>query len=241
MRSLATRAVAMRNSSMLRASRTPHRALSWTLWIGVVCFVFNIAATATAAPNEPPAKALYTKGSVEYRLGNFGEALGHFRAAYRLSPRPSLIFNMAQTYRQLKRHQEALFNYKLYLSEWQRLTPDKPAPFADEIAGRLKELKAAIAAEKSAEASPEPSNAPTQPSAVSKATTVSQEKSIVPLESTTRPVNASAKATRWYKTWWFWTGLGVIVTAATVGTAVGLTSGTSQPPQGTIPPGVLQF
>lgn len=209
----------------------PAAAVKWLLSVGVVCLSLNASAAA-----DDSAKAFYTKGSVEYRLGNFDGALTHFRAAYRLSPRSSLLFNMAQTYRQLKRNQEALFNYKLYLSEWQRNSPTVPVPFRDEVAGRMKELEALIASNKISPA--------TQKSQIASTTPTSAPVTPAPLAPpvVAQSVNSTKPtARRWYKSWWFWTTIGVVVTAATVGTAIGLSKDDGQPPMGTIPPGILQF
>ncbi|MCG8422609.1 MAG: tetratricopeptide repeat protein [Proteobacteria bacterium] len=61
------------------------------------------------------AKALFKQGKTQYDLGNFEEAIDVFKRAYRLSPYPNLLYNIAQAYRQMGDCQ-ALFFYKRYLS-----------------------------------------------------------------------------------------------------------------------------
>jgi len=74
------------------------------------------------------AKALFKKAELEYRLGNFALALTKYKAALRLTRRPSLIFNIAQCHRYLRQPDRALFFYELYLSDWKRVNPAAPRP-----------------------------------------------------------------------------------------------------------------
>jgi len=104
------------------------------------------------------AKAFFKKGTQAYRLANFDEALGHFTEAMKLSPRPSVILNMAQCHRQLDNHKKSLFFYKLYLTEWSRLntTAKESPPYNKEVAGYIEELGKKLAAPKPKPVEPKP-------------------------------------------------------------------------------------
>ena len=75
------------------------------------------------------ARQLYHKGEEQYRIGQFAQALQHYEAALKLSPRPNLMFNIAQCFRLLKQPARALFYYKLYITEWNRRHSGDPEPF----------------------------------------------------------------------------------------------------------------
>ena len=76
------------------------------------------------ADDARQARALFEKGEVQYRLGKFKLALGHYQAALKLVRRPSIVYNIAQCYLQLGEHKKALFNYKLFLSDYARINPE---------------------------------------------------------------------------------------------------------------------
>jgi len=82
-------------------------------------------------PEDPKvlARQQYHEAEKQYRIGQFQLALKHYMAALKLSPRPSLMYNLAQCYRVSKQPDKALFYYKLYLSEWKRRKSDAPEPF----------------------------------------------------------------------------------------------------------------
>ncbi|HUJ29147.1 MAG TPA: tetratricopeptide repeat protein [Myxococcales bacterium] len=80
-----------------------------------------ILALLLAAPADE-ARDHYKKGQTHYSLGEFEEAVKEFREAYRLKQEPGLLFNVAQSYRQLHQWEQARFNYRQYLN----LKPDAP-------------------------------------------------------------------------------------------------------------------
>ena len=94
------------------------------------------------------AKRLFEQGETQYRLGNFTRALGSYQAALRQAQRPSIIFNIAQCYRQLKRWDKSLFYYKLYLSDWERQHPGEPPPYYSEVRSRIKRMERLLARER---------------------------------------------------------------------------------------------
>ena len=80
-----------------------------------------ILALLLATPAEE-ARDHYRKGQTHYSLGEFEQAIKEFREAYRLKQEPGLLFNVAQSYRQLRQWEAARFNYRQYLN----LKPDAP-------------------------------------------------------------------------------------------------------------------
>ena len=97
------------------------------------------------ADDARQARALFEKGEVQYRLGKFKLALGHYQAALKLVRRPSIVYNIAQCYLQLGEHKKALFNYKLFLSDYARINPGAPQPPNHaEVQKLVKELTARV-------------------------------------------------------------------------------------------------
>jgi len=52
------------------------------------------------------------------------------------------VLNIAQCHRQLGHTNQALFNYKLYLTQWKRANPDRPSPYAAVVSKHITELEA---------------------------------------------------------------------------------------------------
>jgi tetratricopeptide (TPR) repeat protein len=186
-------------------------------------------ATPAATPGQPAtlqlgklaqAKALYQKGSTAYRLARFARALSLFEKALGLASRPSLLFNIAQCHRQLGHVQKALFSYRLYISESERLHPRKPIPFFDEVRKRITELEAQKAS---------PATQPaTNPALVSSKPPHEPAKDL-------QQATLRAKKKRWYQSWWFWTAVAGVAAAAATVTAVAISaSNTDNIPVGTL-------
>ena len=70
-------------------------------------------------PNEARAKELFENGARLYEEGQYDNAVMAWQAAYQLSPRPLLLFNMANAYERLGRYQEAYD----YLNRYRALAP----------------------------------------------------------------------------------------------------------------------
>ena len=110
--------------------------------------VFTIALILTSSPclaqtdgSLQKAKRLFEKGETQYRLGDFREALNSYQSALKQARRSSIIFNIAQCHRQLKRWKKALFYYNLYLADWERQNPAKPPPYYTEVKSHIREAK----------------------------------------------------------------------------------------------------
>src|SRR5262245_32302805 len=70
------------------------------------------------------ARRLYSAGRQAYEAGRFDEAATAFEDAYRLQPRPALLWNLAQSYRHqyesrhsLEALRKAVDHYRRYLAE----------------------------------------------------------------------------------------------------------------------------
>jgi tetratricopeptide (TPR) repeat protein len=109
-----------------------------------------------AAWAKPPelrqARRLFYKGNKQYRLANFQKALELFKQSLAKAERPNTIFNIAQCHRQLKQPEKALFNYKLYLSEWERQKPGTQARHHGEAQEHIAALEAELEQKRQAEA-----------------------------------------------------------------------------------------
>lgn len=87
------------------------------------------------ADTNADVRAHFKKGQMHYALGEFPEAISEFREAYRLKQEPAILFNLAQTYRQLHEWQHAYFHYRQYLIA-------KPAaPNRAEVEGFIEQMK----------------------------------------------------------------------------------------------------
>ena len=125
-----------------------------------VLFTFTLisllAAPAQAQDEDlQQAKRQFIKAETHYRLGEFGKALELYRSAYKLAGRPQLLFNAAQCYRQLQMRQQeaqklksleqAVFYYKLYLSDWKRAFQGKSPGNIREVQQHIEALSTAAA------------------------------------------------------------------------------------------------
>ena len=70
-------------------------------------------------PTEARAKELFENGARLYEEGQYDDAVMAWQAAYQLSPRPLLLFNMANAYERLGRYQEAYD----FLNRYRALAP----------------------------------------------------------------------------------------------------------------------
>ena len=113
--------------------------------------ILVLALSAFAAPTRgfaqaPPAneagKARFDQGVKQYNLGRFTEAIAEFEKAYDVDPAPILLFNIAQSHRQLGNKEKALFFYRRYLEQ----APD--APNRQNVEQRMKDLAVSLEQEK---------------------------------------------------------------------------------------------
>jgi len=113
----------------------------------VLCLVL-VASSVALADSKGRAKERYQQAIKHYNLTEYKEALDGFKDAYREVSEPSLLFNIAQCYRQLDDKAQALRFYRNFLRE----IPD--APNRLEVKGLVQKLEAAVAEEARARSSP---------------------------------------------------------------------------------------
>ncbi|MCK5799858.1 MAG: PEGA domain-containing protein [Deltaproteobacteria bacterium] len=113
------------------------------------------ATTPAVTPATPPtsqeahrqAKVFFARAETQYRLGHFAKALANYQAALKFRHHPSIIFNIAQCYRHLKNAERAVFFYKLFLADWERMYPRSKAPNEAEVLGHVAKLEALVRTE----------------------------------------------------------------------------------------------
>jgi hypothetical protein len=87
------------------------------------------------------AKASFKEAEVQYRLSKFERALRGYQTSYELSKRPALLFNIAQCHARRGRRKQALFYYRLYISDFERQHPGRSVPFREEVEGNIERLE----------------------------------------------------------------------------------------------------
>ena len=128
-------------------------------WLTVLLIISGPALADTAAD----VRMHFKKGQTHYALGEFEAAVDEFREAYRLRQEPAILFNLAQTYRQLHQWQHAYFHYRQYLNQ----KPD--APNRAEVENLIEQMKNKMDEEErlsKAEAQKAAQPAPAPPAAV---------------------------------------------------------------------------
>src|SRR5262252_5295625 len=81
----------------------------------LVLFAAMPAARAQKSGSKSAGRAYYDRGTTEYNLGHFDEAIKSFESAYELEHQPILLFNIAQAHRQMGNNERAIFFYRRYL------------------------------------------------------------------------------------------------------------------------------
>lgn len=83
-----------------------------------------LLSTAFAAEDVEKAKALFNAGAKAYSSARYVVAIESFREAYRIAPRPAILFSLGQAYRRqyavdgnLKNLEQAIATFRLYLEQ----------------------------------------------------------------------------------------------------------------------------
>ncbi len=113
------------------------------------CLVLPLTAGAQTAAVKRLARKHYELGEQLYKISNYSRALAEFQEAYRLYPKPGLLFNMARCHEVLAHLQPALRYYKLYLEK------SPSAPNRELVVTRVAMLEARLKKAREAE-KPEP-------------------------------------------------------------------------------------
>jgi tetratricopeptide (TPR) repeat protein len=120
----------------------PRKAAMRTALV-LLCFL-AVPLCSEAKPKDPTvekrekAEKLFADASLAYKLQKYEEALEGFQGAYVLTSEPSLLFNIAQCYRQLFRLAEAKTAFQSFIRD------DPQNPLRANAEERLKELDAEI-------------------------------------------------------------------------------------------------
>ncbi len=151
---------------------------------------------AAPAGVDDQAKELYQAGRKAFNVGDFAEAVDKFKAAYKLSEKPALLYNLAFAHDKAGQRKEAIFFYERYLAE----DSSAPEERQGEVNARIKALKKEQA-------------------------TAATAKKVIKKAAKPAPVKAAPKTvkTPLYKKWWLWTIVGVVVVG---GVATGVVLGT---------------
>ncbi|MBX3268640.1 MAG: hypothetical protein KF729_00170 [Sandaracinaceae bacterium] len=104
----------------------------------------SVAPLAAQQPTEQldeAARLTFESAREAFVAGDYERALGLFRQAYNLSPRPGLLYNIAQTLDRLRRDAETLQALREYLEAY----PE--APNRTEVEARIRVLEQSVAAD----------------------------------------------------------------------------------------------
>ncbi len=115
--------------------------------------------TQTAEPRydenlDQAARLTFQSARQAFLAGDYELALERFQQAYRLSPRPMLLFNIAATLDRLRRDEETVVYLRRYLEE-QPMASDRT-----EVEARIRVLEAAIEERRASQPDPEPDPEP---------------------------------------------------------------------------------
>jgi hypothetical protein len=175
----------------------------------LLLFTVLLPALSQAQPRD--ARSLYRSGTQHYNLAEYRQALEDFKAAYRATPDPVFLFNIAQCHRQLHEYEEAATFYRSYRRE----SPE--APNRKEVERLILQMEQAVA-EQRARQPPIGTQPPsTDPPVTSK----------VPVQSTPTLVSSPVREQPrpLHKRPWFWVGISgavvVVATAVTLGVVLG--------------------
>lgn len=128
------------------------------------------SSASASSKEKAEAKAHYDQGTVHFNLDEWPQAIDQFKAAYRVFPDATFLYNIAQCHRKMGNTADALSFYKKYLRE----RPE--APNRAEVEKRIEELEASKAAQPAPTVvSPPVAPAPTMPPAVAPPPAVTQE------------------------------------------------------------------
>jgi tetratricopeptide (TPR) repeat protein len=179
--------------------------------------------TPAAAPGAaaPEARELIRRGNDLYRLSKFEEALVLYEKAYELDQRPSTLFNVAQCHRQLKRFDRALFLYRQYL----RSNP--PAAHRAIVDGIIAQMEQQARQEAPATPGTATSSGPDAPTA---APLLPRADAATPAAAAAAGSASAVPASRpWYRRWYVWTAVALVIAGGAVGGAVAATRGSGVP------------
>jgi hypothetical protein len=155
------------------------------------------------AADDRRARRMFSQGKAAFDNGRYERALGSFRDAYALSPRPRLLYNIAKAEDKLGRLADARAHYRLFL---------KAEPGADnqlEVTQRVAEIEAQIGVAALTVASP----------AQAAESSLAAQGAFDP---NAMPHDAPVRSERVYKKWWFWTSVGAVLAGGVVASVMAI-------------------
>lgn len=156
---------------------TPRRIslLALALALAAPPVVYAQEASPKGAPKKAPkkkgdakkAQLLFEEAEAFYKIGEFASALTNYQNAYLAFSDPSLLFNIAQCYRQMEQYEDAIQAYKTYLRE----SPETPIrgeveTIITEIEDLVRKREAIRKAELEPVSQPQPESRPIDPGPV---------------------------------------------------------------------------
>jgi len=187
-------------------------------WLWLVLGVALVALTSTARADDKPsrleeARAHFELGRAQFKLGNAEAALRAFDEAYRLDPRPLLLYNAGLAARKAEKREVAIDRFRRYLRDQPR------APEREEVTRYLAELKQQLR--------DQPPPEPVSPAPPPVATPAVEPAPSPPAVVVVAPAPAPPHRVPVYRRWWLWTTISVVAVGAGLG--VGLVLGLSSP------------
>lgn len=168
-------------------------------------------------------KLHFDEGAKAFRLNNLPKAAEAFKAAYDACPLPLFLYNLGQTYRQLKDNEQALYFYKQFLS-----STDATDNRRHDVEEWIAQLKQQIESQRRIQEAPPPG--PEPPSTTATAPTTVEKTPTVNRNDLTTSREAPPRKRSVLKQPWFWGVIGAVGVGVGVGLGVGL--GTqSHPPK----------
>lgn len=106
----------------------------------VLALLPTLARADAAGDREREARAHWERGNTHYNLAEWAQAITAYKASYRLSRDPRMLYNIAQAHRLASDCQQARAFYKSFL----RNDPD--SELRPDVEGRIAEMEACLAA-----------------------------------------------------------------------------------------------
>jgi len=140
----------------------------WGVLVALSIALPTLSPAVARADDREVAREHFIKGSKDFDLGLYDDAIKEYMAAYEAKADPALLYNIAQAHRLAGHSPEALRFYKMFL------TKVPAAQNSDEVRAKIAELEKLIAQQKKAQtmppdqvkplgSTPEPTAAPPSP------------------------------------------------------------------------------
>ncbi len=163
------------------------------------------------AADDRRARRMFSQGKAAFDNGRYERALGSFRDAYALSPRPRLLYNIAKAEDKLGRLADAREHYRLFLAA---------EPQGDkhlEVTARLSEINAQLGVA---------GLTIPLPAQVAESSMSAQ----AAFDPTATPHSAPVRSERVYKKWWFWTSVGAVLAGGVAASVMAMRNNDAREP-----------